>query len=85
MELRVKKAKSAVVLLSNGLDKKLYTQGIVDNAPDAGIEILDQLHIEASPFSGGVISETMIQNLTAVAQIVKDMNPDAIFYCETGK
>jgi ABC-type branched-subunit amino acid transport system substrate-binding protein len=83
LELRVKKAKSAVVLLSNGLDKKLYTQGIVDNAPDAGIDILAQLHIEASPFSGGVISEVMIQNLTAVAQIVKDMNPDAVFYCET--
>lgn len=85
LELRVKKAKSAVILLSNGLDKKLYTQGIRENAPDAGIEIWAELPIEASPFSGGAISELMINNLTAVAQIVKDMEPDAVFYCETGK
>lgn len=83
LELRVKKAKSAVILLSNGLDKKLYTQGIRENAPDAGIEIWAELPIEASPFSGGAISELMINNLTAVAQIVKDMEPDAVFYCET--
>ncbi len=71
--------------MSNGLDKKLYKQGLVDNAPDAGIEIWDILPIEASPFSGGAISDTMKQNLTAAAQIVKDMAPDAIFYLETGK
>lgn len=84
LELRVKKAKSAVILLSNGLDKKLYTQGIMDNAPDAGIEIWAKIPIEASPFSGGATPESMIQNLTAVAQMVKEMDPDAIFYCETG-